>query len=52
MSFHAAVIRCWKRELRAAEAASDRLLSLAHLDKAARYAKRAARTNAGRTALA
>lgn len=52
MSFHAAVIRCWKRELRAAESASDRLLSLAHLDKAARYAKRAARKNARAPVLA
>lgn len=43
MSLYAAVIRCWKLELRAAEAASDRLRRLAHMAKAARYAKRAAR---------
>ncbi|MBY8822154.1 hypothetical protein [Sphingomonas colocasiae] len=43
MSFHAAIIRCWKLELRAAEAAGDGLRRLAHMARAARYAKRAAR---------
>ncbi len=48
MSFRAALIRRWKLELRAAEAASDRLARLMHLARAARFAKRAARDMARR----
>jgi hypothetical protein len=46
MSLQAALIRCWKLELQAAEAASDRIRRLAHMGRAARFAKRAARENA------
>lgn len=48
MSFRAALIHRWKLELRAAEAASDRLARLMHLARAARFAKRAARDMARR----